>query len=51
MAPGSPGAISAKPAGKGAAVAAGRVLVPRPAFAAPDTELMHHILDGLPKMD
>jgi hypothetical protein len=29
----------------------GRVLVPRLAFAAPDTELMHRILDGLRKMD
>ena len=29
----------------------GRVLVPRLAFAAPDTELMQRILDGLRKMD
>ncbi|MFI5590336.1 hypothetical protein ACIA5G_35190 [Amycolatopsis sp. NPDC051758] len=29
----------------------GRVLVPRLAFAAPDNELMHRILDGLRKMD
>ncbi|MCR6488055.1 hypothetical protein M8542_35040 [Amycolatopsis sp. OK19-0408] len=29
----------------------GRVLVPRLAFAAPDTELMRRILDGLRRMD
>jgi hypothetical protein len=29
----------------------GRFLVPRLAFAAPDNELMHRILDGLRKMD